>query len=85
MQTCVACNIALHAISIMDSRLRAFRHQRKLTLGVMAKQLGITPGQLSRIEREGTTSFPRAIALADMTGLPVGAFAPNGLSVDEAA
>jgi transcriptional regulator with XRE-family HTH domain len=59
------------------SPLRAYRKAQKLTLGVLSEPVGVTPGQLSRIERFGTTSLPTALKLAEITGLPVADFAPR--------
>lgn len=55
--------------------LRRFRKAKALTLEALSAQAGMTPGQLSRIERHGTTSLPTAIKLAELTGLPVQVFA----------
>lgn len=54
--------------------LRKFRRDRKLTLRDFAKQVGVSEGQLSRIEREGTTSLGRALSLAEKTGLAAEVF-----------
>lgn len=48
--------------------LRAFRKSQALTLDQLAPRLGVTAGQLSRIEREGTTSLEMALKLAELTG-----------------
>lgn len=57
--------------------LRAFRKSRaeKMTLRDLAEKVGVTEGQLSRIERDGTESLPMALKLAEITGLPVESFA----------
>lgn len=54
--------------------LRAYRKERKLTLGDVAPELGVSDSQLSRIEREGTDSLRLALKLSDMTGAEPGAF-----------
>jgi transcriptional regulator with XRE-family HTH domain len=56
--------------------LRAFRTAKspKMPLRELAAKIGVTEGQLSRIEREGTDSLPMAIKLAEITGLPVESF-----------
>ena len=56
------------------SPLRAFRRRKGKTLRDMAADLGISEGQLSRIETSGTTSLERAVSLSKATGLPVDAF-----------
>lgn len=47
--------------------LKAHREQAKLTLSAVAKQLGISESQLSRIERQGTDSLDLALRLAKIT------------------
>lgn len=57
--------------------LRAYRASQspKIPLRTLAEQIGVTEGQMSRIEREGTTSLPHAMKLSEITGLPVETFA----------
>lgn len=57
--------------------LRAFRKAQaeKMPLRTLAEKVGVSESQLSRIEREGTDSLPLAIRLAEITRLPVEAFA----------
>lgn len=50
--------------------LRKFRKDRNWTLRDLADQVGVTEGQMSRIEREGTTSLDMALKLSNVTGLP---------------
>lgn len=58
------------------SPLRAFRQsqQPRMPLRTLAERIGVSEGQLSRIERGGTTSLDMALKLASETGLPVEAF-----------
>lgn len=58
------------------SPLRAYRlaHKPKMPLRTLAERIGVTEGQLSRIERGGTTSLETALRLATATGLPIEAF-----------
>lgn len=60
----------------MQTPLRKYRTDRKLSLEAMASQFGLTKGQLSRIEVFGTNSLPRALAIAEATNLPVEAMKP---------
>lgn len=61
-----------------DARpLKTFRKTRGWTLKVLGDAIGVTEGQMSRIEREGTTSLPHALKLAELTKLPVETFAPK--------
>lgn len=55
--------------------LRRFRMAKSLKLHELSAQLDMTPSQLSRIEREGTTSLPTAMKIAAVTGLPIQDFA----------
>lgn len=57
--------------------LRCFRKAQspKLPLKALAAQVGISEGQLSRIERQGTDSLEMAMKLAEITNLPVETFA----------
>lgn len=54
--------------------LREYRQGRKMTLRELATIVGVSESQLSRIERDGTQSLERAVALATKTGLPVESF-----------
>lgn len=54
---------------MIETPLRQFRRREKLTLKQLSEQVGVTEGQLSRIEREGRTSFSTARKLAEATGL----------------
>lgn len=60
-----------------DRPLKAFRKARGLRLKDLGQAIGVTEGQMSRIEREGTVSLPHALKLAEMTGLPIETFAPK--------
>jgi transcriptional regulator with XRE-family HTH domain len=54
----------------MDSTpLRQYRTDQGLTLRELADQVGVTEGQLSRIERERRTSWATARKIAEVTGL----------------
>ena len=56
----------------MDTPLRQFRRDRKLTLKALADQTGIGPTHLWRLERgEAGVSLANAIKLAEATGLPI--------------
>ncbi|MCR5875136.1 helix-turn-helix domain-containing protein [Phenylobacterium sp. J426] len=59
--------------------LRTFRHAQtpRWSLKDVAEALGLSESQVSRIERDGTTSLPLAMKLAKITGLPVESFAPR--------
>lgn len=59
----------------MDTPLRIFRRSRKETLEALAAKLGITAGQLSRIERGKSTSLETAMAIKRLTGVNVGPLA----------
>lgn len=68
--------------------LRAYRLAQtpKVPLRKIADDIGVSESQLSRIEREGTDSLPIAMKLAEITSLPVEAFAkPVEASSSEAA
>lgn len=54
--------------------LRKFRKDQGKTLDDLAPEVGVTAGQLSRIERQGTESLTTALKLSEVTGLPVEAF-----------
>lgn len=47
--------------------LRAYRKANKKTLAEIAAEIGMSEGQLSRIERFGTDQLSIAIRLATMT------------------
>jgi transcriptional regulator with XRE-family HTH domain len=47
--------------------LRAYRKTNKLTLAEVADMIGISEGQLSRIERFGTDALGIALKLAALT------------------
>jgi transcriptional regulator with XRE-family HTH domain len=75
-----ACEIACHAslydlqISTMEkqaSPLREYRKRASLTLADLAAKVGVTVGQLSRIERNGQASLSTALAIQSETGVPV--------------
>lgn len=53
----------------MDTPLRTRRKDLGLTLATLAERVGITQGQLSRIEREGRASLATAIKLEAVTGV----------------
>jgi transcriptional regulator with XRE-family HTH domain len=67
--------------------LRAFRQAQcpKMPLHQLAEKVGVSESQLSRIEREGTDSLPLALRLAELTSLPVEAFAKPTEASSEAA
>lgn len=56
----------------MESPLRKYRKDRKLTLAQQAEKFGMTAGQLSRIERDNSTSLETALAIEKLTGIKVG-------------
>jgi transcriptional regulator with XRE-family HTH domain len=62
----------------MDSPLRRYRLGRKLSLEALSSEFGLTKSQLSRIEREGTNSLPRALEIAEATKIPVESLRPVG-------
>lgn len=53
----------------MDTPLRIRRKKLGLTLATLASSVGITQGQLSRIERGGRTSLDTAVKLEAATGV----------------
>jgi transcriptional regulator with XRE-family HTH domain len=57
--------------------LRQARQKRKLSLQVIADELGVTVGQMSRIERFGTKSLPHAMHLAEKFRLKITDLAPR--------
>lgn len=58
------------------SPLRKYRRATGLTMEALADRVGVSPSQMSRIERKGTHSLPVALKLAGITGLPPQSFAP---------
>ncbi len=62
------------AYTLAMNPLRRHRKAKGLTLDDVAPDIGVSPSQLSRIEREGTASLEVAIKLARVTGDPVEAF-----------
>lgn len=56
---------------------RIARKKRNMTLQDLAAEIGVTVGQMSRIERQGTTSLPHALKLAETLRLPVDVFVPQ--------
>lgn len=61
--------------------LRKARQKCKMPLHELAAELGVTVGQMSRIERFGTKSLPHALVLAEKFKLKPADLAPR----DEAA
>lgn len=59
----------------MDTALKKYRKDNRLTLADVAVKVDVTEGHLSRVERSGTDMLPLAMKLAEVTGLPVEAFA----------
>lgn len=57
-----------------DTPLRLARKRRGLSLQDMASQLGVSLGQMSRIERYGTTYLPHAVKLGEMLEMHPAAF-----------
>lgn len=53
------------------SPLRERRKAMNMTLEEMAEKLGITAGQLSRVERGKSTSLETALAIRRLTGVAV--------------
>lgn len=53
------------------SPLRMRRKALNLTLSELARKVGVTEGQLSRIERFGGVSAPIAVKLQEVTGVSV--------------
>ena len=54
--------------------LRAYRKANGKTLSEIAEGLGLSEGQLSRIERFGTTQLDVALKLAALTKSPAASF-----------
>jgi transcriptional regulator with XRE-family HTH domain len=70
-------------------QLREYRKAAKITLSDLAARIGVTEGQLSRIERgQSGVSLTTASAIERETGIPASTFAPaqpgNEDSVSEA-
>jgi transcriptional regulator with XRE-family HTH domain len=60
----------------MDSALKKYRAETKLTLTKLSADTGIGVAHLSKLERGlAGVSLPNAIKLAEATGLPVESFA----------
>lgn len=59
----------------MDTALKKYRKENRLTLADVAVKVDVTEGHLSRVERSGTDMLPLAMKLAEVTGLPIEAFA----------
>lgn len=72
MGYCLPCNVAWLTSFSMDSPLRTYRKERKLTLAEQAAKFGMTAGQLSRIERDNSTSLETALTIERLTGIKVG-------------
>jgi len=53
----------------MDTPLRIQRKNLGLTLADLAERVGITQGQLSRIERGGRASLNTAVKIEEITGV----------------
>lgn len=66
--------------------LTAFReaHTPKMTLRTLAQRAGVSVSHLSRVERRGTANMKLALRLAQITGLPLSAFAPANDTAGEA-
>lgn len=60
----------------MSNSLRDIRKARRLTLKQVAEKVGISEGQASRIEREGTGSMVTAMKYAEVLQVPVELLAP---------
>ena len=65
---CLSCKFVLHT-KIAMSTLRNRRKEMGLTLVELAEKVGLTAGQLSRIERGGSPSLKTALALERVTGV----------------
>jgi len=59
----------------MDSPLRQYRLERKLSLEALSVEFGLTKSQLSRIERNKPTSAETALLIWQKTGIKVGPIA----------
>lgn len=59
------------------SDLRTRRKELGLTLAQLAAKVGVSEGQLSRIERGGKPSLSSALAIERETGISVGALVRN--------
>lgn len=58
-----------------DTPLKQYRAEKRITLAQLAADVGVTESHLSRVERKGTERLQMAMKLAEVTGLPVEAFA----------
>lgn len=58
----------------VDTPLRIARKRRNLSLQDMAAQLGVSIGQMSRIERYGTNDLTHALRLSELLEMHPGAF-----------
>ena len=67
MQNCMSYSVSM-------TPLREYRKTHGLTLTELAPRIGVTDGQLSRIEREGTTMLDIALKLSELTKHPPAAF-----------
>jgi transcriptional regulator with XRE-family HTH domain len=56
--------------------LRQYRKRKGLTLADLAPKIGVTEGQLSRIETTGKASLKTALAIQEETGVPATCLAP---------
>lgn len=61
-------------MSVSANPIRQARKERNWTLDDLAARLKISSGQMSRIERNGTTSLEHALTLSEALGLPVQTF-----------
>ena len=59
----------------MDSPLRRYRLERKMSLEALSSEFGLTKSQLSRIERDKPTSAETALVIWQKTGIKVGPIA----------
>jgi len=68
-------------------RMETLRSKRKalgLTLSQLASRVGVTEGQLSRIERFGGASLATAVRLEQETGVPASEIAAQAPQADAA-
>lgn len=61
-------------MSLHANPIRQARRERNWTLEDLAAKLGVTSGQMSRIERNGTTNLEHALTLAKELNLPIQTF-----------
>lgn len=64
----------------MIDPLNAWRKSQELTLTQVGQMIGVSNGQMCRIENEGTDMLPVAMRLSEITGLPVETFAKTKLA-----